>query len=101
MQIGREQQIALERYLDFSTDKRDFDAFQAGFNTHPELKLYSEDIQKYISTENPICAIRGLIGLHATTTAVFNIGAFRSWKITNSLLGAIVLLLAYIAFQLS
>ncbi len=91
----------LERYLDFSTDERDLLAFRAGTDTHPKLAQFAVEIQRYIETRNPVCAIRGLIALHAATTAGYSIGATKSRTITNVWLSVVAALLAYIAYQLS
>ncbi len=90
-----------ERYLDFSSDESDVEAFRASGSTQPQLTQYANEIQMYIRHTNPISGIRGLIGLHAATTAGFCIGAGKSQMLTNLLLGIIALVLMYIAYQMS
>lgn len=97
METGNE----MERYLDFSQDGRDVQAFGVGTGIHPMLEHYAKEIQGYLSERNPICGIRGLIALDAAAYAGFSIGAKRSRAITNALLGVIALTLMYIAYQLS
>lgn len=91
----------MERYLDFSQDGRDIQAFGVGSGIYPMLEHYAKEIQGYLSERNPICGIRGLIALDADTYAGLSIGAKRSRAITNALLGVIALTLMYIAYQLS
>jgi hypothetical protein len=91
----------LERYLDFSSDMRDVEAFRAGAYTHPKLAQFATEAQKYIEVTNPICAIRGLIALHAVGARSFHIRNIKSGATTNLLLGVMSALLAYIAYQLT
>ena len=90
-----------ERYLDFSANEKDVDAFRSASDTHPDLAQYAAEIQRYMLENNPVTAIRGLIALQAATSAGFMIGAGKSQTITNALLAAITLLLAYIGYVLS
>ena len=37
-----------ERYFDFSTDDKDWEAFQPGAGTDPALKIVGKEIQRYL-----------------------------------------------------
>ena len=91
----------IDRYLDFSTDEIDVEAFRAAVSTHPQLVQCAEEIQRYMRSNNPICAIRGLIGFQTATSMGFYIGVNKSRAITNVLLSFIASLLLYISYQLS
>lgn len=97
MEMGKE----MERYLDFSQDAGDLQAFRTGNGLHPMMEDYAKEIQGYLAERNPICGIRGLIALDTATYAGVSIGAKRSRAITNALLSVIALTLMYIAYQLS
>ena len=90
-----------ERYFDFSTDEQDVNAFHPGSSTGPELTQFADEIQKYLRHRNPVASIRGLLALHAATSAGVHIGARKSRTMTNSLLALIAVLLAYIAYAIS
>ena len=89
-----------DRYFDFSTDESHLEDFDQGWD-HPYLIRYAQELQKYLSYQNPILSIQGLIAMHAATSVSVQLGMSKSRTKTNSLLVVIALLLTYIAVVLS
>ncbi|WP_405243822.1 hypothetical protein [Lentisalinibacter salinarum] len=90
-----------DRYRDFSDDETMIMGYDTRYTRDKDVKMYAEQIIKFLEMRNPINSTRALIAQHAMTDMRYQLGSVRRAKFQNAVLTVIAVLLGYIAYVLS